>query len=135
MVPLAQNILDYLKDPSDTASVQEPEEEKFDVSMYTFDADSKQIFSMIVSDKDVNINALKIRISDFNSKFYSLENLSITSILLNTTTHFIMVGNFDVLDKSMQYYNAIMANEYVFANLDKNDFESFVIARENCGFL
>lgn len=131
VVPLAQNILDYLKDPSDTASVKEPEEEQFDVSMYAFNPNSKQIFSMIVSDKDVNINALKIRISDFNSKYYSLDNLSITSILLNTTTHFIMVGNFNTIDKSMQYYNAIMANDYVFANLDINDFESFVIAQEN----
>jgi hypothetical protein len=31
----------------------------------------------------------------------------------------------------MRYYNAIMANEYVFANLNKDKFNGFAIAQEN----
>lgn len=131
VVPLAQNILDYLRDPSDTARIKKEPEVQYDISIYEFNPNSKQIFAMVVKDENVNINALKVRISDFNTKFYSLENLSITSILLDANTHFVMVGNFIEIDRAMTYYNNIMSNDYVFANLDKDQYNGFVIAQEN----
>jgi hypothetical protein len=130
VTPLAQNILDYLTGPIDTTSTTEPEV-KFDVSMYEFDPKSKQLFALVVNGQKVNINALKVRISDFNIKFYSLDNLSITSILLDKITHFIMVGNFETKKDAMRYYNALMSNEYVFANLDQEQYNGFVLAQEN----
>ncbi len=133
VAPLAQNMLDYLRGPIDTTgvAVAAVPETVFDLSMYSFDPDSKQIFAMVLSGPSVNINAVKIRISDFNLKYYSLENLSITNILLDKTTHFLMVGNFNSIDKSMRYYNAVMANEYIFANLEGQQADGFVIAQEN----
>ncbi len=131
VIPLAQNILNYLKDPGDTTSTKKEPEEVIDVSIYEFNPNSKQIFALVIDDENININALKVRISDFNQKFYSLENLSITNILLNSSTHFVMVGNFASIKDAMNYYNAIMANDYVFANLNKESFSSFSIAQEN----
>jgi tetratricopeptide (TPR) repeat protein len=130
VTPLAQNILDYLRDPSDTADIKKEPEVVYDVSIYGFNPQSRQMFAL-VADGNININALKVRISDFNGKFYSLENLSITSILLDANTHFVMVGNFKEIDRAMNYYNAIMANEYVFANLEQEQYSGFVIAQEN----
>lgn len=130
VTPLAQNILNYLKNPGDTLTTKEAEE-IIDVSIYAFNPESKQIFALVINDENVNINALKVRISDFNMKYYSLENLSITNILLNSTTHFVMVGNFATIKDAMNYYNAVMANEYVFANLNKENFSGFAIAQEN----
>jgi tetratricopeptide (TPR) repeat protein len=129
--PLAQNILDYLNGPIDTTSAKEEPEVTFDLSMYEFNPSSKQIFALVVDDAKVNINALKVRISDFNSKFYSIANISITNILLNTSTHFVMVGNFNTVNEALDYYHAIMSNEYVFANLSEDDYNGFVIAQEN----
>ncbi len=129
--PLAQNILDYLTGPIDTTSVEETPEEVFDLTMYEFNTSSKQIFALVVDDSKVNINALKVRISDFNSKFYSLENISITNILLNLQSHFVMVGNFEDIESALNYFHAIMKNEYVFANLSEDDYNGFVIAQEN----
>jgi len=130
VTPLAQNILDYLKGPIDTTSTNVPEI-VFDVSMYDFNTRSKQLFAMVVSGQGVNINALKIRISDYNMKYYSLDNLSITNILLDKTTHFVMVGNFNTIKEAMRYYNSLMQNEYVFANLKDKQFSGFVISQEN----
>jgi len=130
VTPLAQNILDYLKDPNDTTSTKKPEE-IIDVSIYEFNPNSKQIFALVVDDNKININALKVRISDFNKKYYSLVNLSITNILLDASTHFVMVGNFNTIDEAMNYYNAIITNEYVYANLTEDDYDGFIIAQEN----
>ena len=130
VTPMAQNILDYLRDPSDTTNTKEPEE-VIDVSIYEFNKGSKQIFALVVDDNKININAMKVRISDFNKKYYSLVNLSITNILLDAKTHFIMVGNFNTIDEAMDYYNAIITNEYVYANMTEYDYDGFVIAQEN----
>lgn len=130
VTPLAMNILNYLKDPTEIGQTSETEQ-IFDFSIYDFNPNSKQIFALVVGGGKVNINALKVRISDFNKKYYGLDNLSITNILLDKTTHFVMVGNFRTIDKSMNYYNAIMANEYIFSNLENNTVDGFVIAQEN----
>ena len=131
VVPLAQNILDYLKGPIDTTSAPKEPEEVIDFSIYEFNPKSKQIYALVVNGPSVNVNALKVRISDFNTKFYNLDNLSITSILLNKTTHFVMVGNFETINGAMRYYNSISDNEYVFSNLENAEYNGFVIAQEN----
>ncbi|MCB2220936.1 MAG: tetratricopeptide repeat protein [Bacteroidetes bacterium] len=131
VTPLAQNILDYLKGPIDsTGTVAEPEE-VIDVSIYSFNPRSKQIFALVASGPGVNINALKIRISDFNKKYFSIENISITNLLIDKTTHLVMVGNFNTVDDAMRYYDAIMSNDYVFANMETEEYDGFVITQEN----
>lgn len=131
VIPMAQNLLDYIAGPIDTIGGKVPEEELIDISMYEFNPDSKQIFALLVNGNNVNVNALKVRISDFNLKYYNLENLSITNILLDAKTHFIMVGNFNSINKAMQYYNGIVASEYVFGGIPEEESNSFVIAQEN----
>ena len=131
VTPLAQNILDYLKDPAEIEQGISSPEELFDLSLYNFNPKSKQIFALVVTGEKVNINALKVRISDFNIKYYNIENLSITNILLDKTTHFVMVGNFKTIESSMKYYNSIMQNEYIFSNLEEDKVDGFVIAQEN----
>jgi hypothetical protein len=64
-------------------------------------------------------------------KYYSLENLSITNLLLDKNTHFVMVGNFNSVKEAMRYYSSLMSNEYVFANLDESQYNGFVIAQDN----
>ena len=128
---LAQNILDYLKGPIDsTGTAGVKPEEVIDVSIYEFDPKSKQIFALVVK-SPVNINALKVRISDYNIKFHNLEGLSVTNILLDKNTHFIMVGNFETIESAMKYYNSIMTNDYVFSSLETDQYNGFVIAQEN----
>jgi tetratricopeptide (TPR) repeat protein len=131
--PLAQNILDYLSGSVDTTGsrrITEPEE-VIDFSIYSFDPRSKQLFALVVDGPNVNINALKVRISDYNKKYYSLDNLTITNILLDKTTHFVMVGNFNTMQEGIRYYNGLMSDDYVFANLEEWQYNGFVISQEN----
>jgi tetratricopeptide (TPR) repeat protein len=133
VTPLAQNILNYLSGPVDTTGavkITQPEE-VIDFSIYTFDPKSKQLFALVVQGPNVNINALKVRISDHNKKYFSLDNLTITNILLDKTTHFVMVGNFHSMEEGIRYYNGVMTNDYIFANLEEWQYNGFVIAQEN----
>ncbi|MBN1340909.1 MAG: tetratricopeptide repeat protein, partial [Bacteroidales bacterium] len=133
VAPLAQNIVAYLKGPpADTNDVQPDQPETiYDLSIYKFRPSSGHFFTLVTDDAKVNIEALKVKISDFNSKYYSIENLSITNVILSGNTHLIMSGNFENAEKAMLYYNMILKNEYVFSSLSGEDYDAFVLSQEN----
>ena len=118
---LAQKVLDYLKnqrnskgEPIIIDSTSFPESV---TKLYTFNPKSIHFFILIADNNRVDINALKIRIADFNSKSHSLENLHVNSLLLNGAQEMITVNNFDNDEKAMDYYISIQNNPYIFTKL------------------
>jgi hypothetical protein len=51
--------------------------------LYTFNPNSIHFFVLIADNNKVDINALKIRLADFNSKYHSLETLQVNSLILD----------------------------------------------------
>ncbi|MBN3035293.1 MAG: tetratricopeptide repeat protein [Bacteroidales bacterium] len=132
VIPLAQNILDFLSAPPDTATVVAEEPEiVHDISIYTFNENARQIFTLVLNDATVNTEALKVRISDFNGKNYKLDNLSITNILLDSKRQLVMVGSFAELRRATVYFQAIMNDEYVFSGIDPEDYSGFIMSQDN----
>jgi uncharacterized membrane protein len=86
---------------------------------------------MVVDIRDVNINALKIRLSDFNQKYYGPEKLSVSSLFLNDTEQIITISNFADQQKAMTYYSGIIGNAYVTSQLEGAESTSFVISVDN----
>jgi tetratricopeptide (TPR) repeat protein len=134
--PLAQKVLDYLKtqrnskgEPiiSDTTALPETI-----TKLYTFNPKSIHFFILIANNNKVDINALKIRIADFNEKSHSLEDLHVNSLLLNGPQEMITVNNFDNDEKAMDYYLSIQNNPYIFTKLENSgEYDDFVISAEN----
>lgn len=133
VTPLAQNILDYIRGPVDTTAVaiDTIPEIQYDISIYAYKPASKQIFTLMVDDSRVNVDALKVRISDFNKKNYSLEDLSVTNVVLFGNMQLIMVGNFEDAKKAMVYYRAILKDTYVFSSIKEDAYDVFVLSQEN----
>lgn len=133
VAPLAQNIVDYMKGPpADSVSDQPDQPEvNYDLSIYKYRSNSGHFFTLVVDDGRVNVEALKVKVSDFNSKFYSIENLSITNVTLTGNLQLIMSGNFDGANKAMLYYKTILKNEYVFSNLKEDEYDAFVLSQDN----
>ena len=134
--PLAQKILDYLKtqrnskgEPIVTDSTALPPPIS---KLYTFNPNSIHFFVLIAANNRVDINALKIRIADFNLKYHSLENLQVNSILLEGLQEMITVNNFDNDEKAMDYFISIQNNPYIFTNLENTGgYSDFVISADN----
>ncbi|MCD4747068.1 MAG: tetratricopeptide repeat protein [Bacteroidales bacterium] len=130
--PIAQNILDYLINPSDTTGVsKESGEDLIDISIYNYKESDNHLFTLVIDDSKVNVNALKIKISDFNSKFYKLDNLTINSLMLDNDRQIITVGNFKNAEKAYIYYTTILKNQYVFSGLSEEDYLGFAISLDN----
>jgi hypothetical protein len=134
--PLAQKVLDYLKNQrnskgepmmSDTTALPESI-----TKLYTFNPNSIHFFILIANNNKVDINALKIRIADFNTKSHSLEDLHVNSLILGGLQEMITVNNFDNDEKAMDYYISIQNNPYIFTKLENSGgYDDFVISDEN----
>ncbi len=140
--PLAQDILSRLKKddngnmvitdkPMDATAKEQTEEEKEIKTPYFADENAVHFFVYFVNGSKININALKIRISDFNSKYYSTETLKINSIVFVDDLQMITVGNFENVEKVMGYYESIGRNTYISSQLEGSDYETMVISVDN----
>ncbi|MCX6244744.1 MAG: tetratricopeptide repeat protein [Bacteroidetes bacterium] len=134
--PLAQKVLDYLNNQrnskgekivTDSTVLPEPV-----TKLYSFNPNSIHFFVLIADNNRTDINALKIKIADFNQKYFSVDNLQVNSLLLDGNQEMITVNNFESDLKAMNYYLAIQNNPYVFTKLETTGgYSDFVISSDN----
>ena len=101
-------------------------------SIYKLDPAAVHFYVIIVNNEKSDVNALKIKISDFNSKYHDLENLEINSLLFDNNLEMITISNFDNSAKAMNYLSSIRESKYVFTKLETaGDYKDFVISVTN----
>jgi len=100
-------------------------------SPYKYEPNAKHLFMMIVISTDIEIDPLKVRISDFKKKYFRLERLNIRSLLLDNQRTLITVGNFDDRNAADDFFTAIKNDEYVFSGMKPDDFKIFTISMNN----
>jgi hypothetical protein len=86
---------------------------------------------ILVETEQVNISALKVRISDFDKKYFRLKRLRIKSLMLNDQTTIVTVSNFDSMDDAGNYLLALKNDEYVVSGLQNKNFEIYSISTTN----
>lgn len=99
--------------------------------IYKANFNTSHFYIMMVNEKFVNVNATKIRISDFISKNFSTLNLSVNAIVIDGGWQMITVSSFRNSQAAMDFYKAISASDYIMAQLGKQDFKQMVISMEN----
>ncbi len=132
--PLAEVKPNVIAPPVKTDSIVQNNSSNYNkdkISAYKENTGSAHFFILIVDASKVNVNVLKIKISDFNRKYYSTNNLEITSIIYNNNVHLISVTQFENAEKAMLYYKTIQSNEYIYSSLDVNTTSDFVITTDN----
>jgi TolA-binding protein len=134
--PLAENVLSYLntkqgpQGQGSTPGQGTPEEPE--LKLYTYFPNSIHFYVLIVDGSKEDVNALKVKISDFNNKTFSTEELQVNSLLLDNNQELITVSNFDGADQATNYYRLIKTSKYIFTKLDNDgDYADFVISVEN----
>jgi tetratricopeptide (TPR) repeat protein len=100
-------------------------------NIYKLNLDQNHFYLMIVNGNTVNINATKVRISDFISKNFNNANLSVNAIVLDGGWQMISISSFRNSQAAMDFYLTISQNEYVLKPLNKSDFEQMVISMDN----
>jgi tetratricopeptide (TPR) repeat protein len=138
--PMAQNVLATIvkENPDikvesqilpDQAKPKEEVEEK--ESPYKINPGSQHMFIIVADSKEIRLNPFKVKLSDYNIKYYSIADLKINSLVLDNEHYLITIGNFNNSAKAMDYFDAITSSEYVYADLKPGTFYNFVISTEN----
>jgi hypothetical protein len=135
VVPMAQSILRLLQLEYGIGVTEEMREELLEgeeviPSPFTYQSDAKHLFMMIINSA-VEVDPLKVRISDFKKKYFRLERLNIKSLLLDNQRTLITIGNFENKDKADNFYSALKNDEYVLSGMDPTAYEIYTISMNN----
>ena len=136
VTPLAENILNNLGlyDPDSQLSQEElaaKQQMEAAMGMYEIDKETEHYFIAIIDGTQLNVNAIKTRISDHNRKSHSVKGLNVSSLVFDGTNHMITVNKFRSAQLAMAYYRNINTDTYVFPESKKAFIETFVISLEN----
>jgi len=132
----AEALLEYVKGLMGETVADEPvkEETKQEVpptnDEYVLDMNANHYYTLVASDLP-SMAELKGRISNFNSTVFSLEVLTIKDLQFGPDKKLLFVQGFKETKKAMDYYNAILADTTVFAGIDLNKTDQFVISQDN----
>lgn len=129
VAPMAKNILNSLEPGVLTEEEQQQQEEL--QSPFTFEPKTSHFLVIIANQDSVNISALKVRLSDFNQKYFGIRKLDIKSFLFDNKQHIVTVSMFEDQDDVMNYHDVLAADDYVFANLNPKNYFYFAISENN----
>jgi tetratricopeptide (TPR) repeat protein len=134
--PMAQNVLNFLGSQknsqgqpivTDSTTLLSP-----GMKLYKYDPNAVHFYALIINGDQVDVNALKIKITDFNTKFYDLENLQVNNIIFNNNQQIMTVNNFESAEKAINYLINIRESKYIFTKLETaGNYFDFVISAEN----
>ena len=99
--------------------------------IYKLNLSQTHFYIMMVDGNNVNVNATKIRISDFISKNFNNANLSVNAIVLDAGWQMISISSFRNSQAAMDFYYTISQNEYVTTPISKTDYKQMVISIDN----
>jgi hypothetical protein len=97
-------------------------------------ADDQLHYVIIVFKNDISLNDAKVAVSDYNSKFHSLQKLRMNNIYLGTDENkmpLIAIRRYTDKAEAMDYYNGILKNKKDFLDESKFQYEVFAIGQDN----
>jgi len=132
--PMAEDILNYItKENPEFADEEQAgaEGDSIIVFPFTYSPDITHIYVMIVKKEAMKLNPTKVKVSDFNQKYYRIKELTINSLLFDRNHYLVSVGNFADAQEAMNYYNTIQDNNYVFSDISMTNVQQFIISTDN----
>ena len=109
-----------------------PKDEKVEEkeSPYTF-RPNDEYYVLVICNKKVRINPLKIRIGDFNKNNFRMNELKVKNIMLNKEDALITIEKFEDVNKAIDYQSAMFLTDYIFGGIDKENYKVLIISVSN----
>jgi tetratricopeptide (TPR) repeat protein len=126
--PMAKDLLDFRTGKVTTTALAGSATAKG----YSYDETAIHLYTMVVNvSKNFKISDLKNLLSDFNTKNFSNDNLTISNIFIDNTRQMITISNFQNKEKAMLYFTLLKNDKNVFAKLTSSDYVHFIISVDN----
>ena len=98
---------------------------------YIFEQTEAHYFILIMPKEHTDVNFIKILLSDYHSKQYSIETFEITAILFGQDRHLIMIKTFDNSSLATDYYKDFSSASKVNNELSKTESKKLIISAQN----
>ncbi|MEJ2595090.1 MAG: tetratricopeptide repeat protein [bacterium] len=102
-----------------------------DISLYNYDPNALHLVIVIINNTDIELNPLKVRISDFKQKYFRLVRLNIKSLMLDNQRSLITIGNFEGESAAYDFYTALINDNYVTSGMAVQEYEIYPITVNN----
>ena len=99
-------------------------------SPYTF-RPNDEYYVMVIANKKVRVNPLKVRIGDFNKNNFRMDQLKVKNIMLNRDDALLTIEKFENIDKAIDYKTAMFLNDYIFGGIDSENYQVLIISVSN----
>lgn len=121
----AQELLDILD-----RSAEQPGRPAPSSSAYKSEQ-GQHYFAIIVPNAGNDINAIKGKLSDFNTTFFRQPGMQITNSFLDADHQVILLTFFDTKAKAMEFYSLFRGNRDVLAGINDKGHPAFAISPDN----
>lgn len=129
------NLLAYLNNEfSGTSNVEVQKGEKQEnetKSVFKLDNNAPHLFVYAFESRKYNSNEIKTAFSDYHAKYYSLANLQISNIMLNSDVQLIVVRDFANKEKAFEYLAGIKSDDNFLIKIKNRNPQIFIILQEN----
>lgn len=107
------------------------DDERIAMNLFNYRADVMHLVIMVLNNGNVEVEPLKVRMSDFKKKYFEPKVLRIKGLMLDNKRAIITVGNFENATEASNFLLALENDEYVLSGLQIDDYELFTISVAN----
>ena len=115
--------------PVESARPKEKEPEK--EYPYNYDPDEEYYVMVVCNTKNVRINPLKVRLSDFNKENFRMLQLEIKNVMLNKQESIVTIEEFENRAKAEDYKTAMFLTDYLFGGIKEDQYKVLLISKTN----
>lgn len=121
----AQEMLNAVKTDAEKAQLKKLAE------MYKFNEKAKHFYVILLPKGMKNMAKLTASYSDFNSRYFQFDRLTVKSTLLGQKHQMIVVRSFNDKKAADKFFSAIRSNTKVLSNFDGIKYDHFIISNVN----
>ena len=124
----ATHLLEAIKNPE---KMKKANEQALTESPYLFRSGNTHMSLFVLPKAGVDINYLKILISDYHANNFENEVFEISAMLMGSDKHLLMIKAFDNSSDVVVYNQLIMADSGIINQLNKLDYKVLAISLDN----
>ncbi|MBL0342248.1 MAG: tetratricopeptide repeat protein [Bacteroidetes bacterium] len=98
---------------------------------FVMNADTAQYVFILYQNNVISTNELKIAVSNYNNKFYSVKKLQISSAFLGSESQFVLIREFTNKEEALRYLDGLLSDPVAFGDIDVSSARSVTITPDN----
>ena len=100
-------------------------------TLFTYDPEEEHYYVIVVETGGPKIKDIKVAMSNFNSKYYSINQYKTQSLMLDLDYQMIIVKTFEKSSTAKKYYQAVNNGLDIKKDLGLSEYEHFIISSKN----